>query len=108
MVPFAALKTPCLSRLQIDHSMSEQNARRLRKLPARYAAIVQPMILAAIMTFVVSGIATVRVLGPGQGFFGAWMVSWAISWIVAFPTMILALPYVRRLVALIVDVPAPK
>ncbi len=87
--------------------MPDHPRRSFRKLPARYATLIQPMILAAIMTFVVSGIATARALGVSPGFVSNWMTSWGISWLVAFPTMILALPPVRRLVGKIVEMP-PK
>ena len=58
------------------------------------------------MTFVVSGISTVKSLGPTAGFLRTWPGAWALSWLVAFPTLLLVLPVVRRLVALVVAPPA--
>lgn len=72
------------------------------RLPARYAAIVMPLLLSILMTFVVSAIATLRNLGLDPSFFGHWMQAWSLSWIVAFPTLLCILPLVRRLVGLIV------
>jgi hypothetical protein len=77
----------------------------LRRLPARYAAVVMPLILSLLMTFVVSGIATLKALGPTAEFLQTWPGSWALSWLVAFPTLLFVLPIVRRLVALIVAPP---
>ena len=76
------------------------------RLPARYAGVVMPFFLSVLMTFVVSGISTVKALGLTAEFLQTWPTSWALSWIVAFPTLILVLPVVRRLVALVVAPPA--
>ncbi len=78
------------------------------KLPARYAAIVLPLFLSLLMTFVISGVSTLMSLGPTRAFVATWPVAWALSWIVAFPTLIAVLPLVRRLVALVVEAPPPK
>jgi hypothetical protein len=76
-----------------------------RRLPARYAGVVMPLVLSVIMTFVVSGVATLRSLGLSPGFPAMWMSAWGLSWLVAFPTLLLALPLVRRIVGLIVEPP---
>lgn len=77
-----------------------------RRLPARYAGVAMPFFLSVLMTFVVSGISTLKALGPTAEFLQTWPGSWALSWIVAFPTLLLVLPVVRRLVALVVAPPA--
>ena len=76
-----------------------------RRLPARYTGVVMPFILSVLMTFVVSGISTVKALGLTAEFLQTWPSSWALSWLVAFPTLIFVLPLVRRLVALVVVPP---
>lgn len=68
--------------------------------------MVTPFFLSVLMTFVVSGISTLKALGPTAEFLQTWPLSWALSWIVAFPTLLLVLPVVRRLVALVVAPPA--
>ena len=75
------------------------------KLPARYAAIVMPLVLSVLMTFVVSAISTLKSLGPTPAFVTTWPAAWAISWIVAFPTLLAVLPLVRRIVAFAVEAP---
>ena len=72
------------------------------KLPARYASLVLPFFLTCVMTCVVSGISTLRVAGIGPGVLGTWLVSWVMSWAVAYPTMLLVLPTVKRVVASLV------
>jgi hypothetical protein len=78
-----------------------------RKLPPRYASVVLPLILSVLMTFVVSAISTLKSLGPTPAFLATWPAAWALSWIVAFPTLLVVLPLVRRIVALVVEPPAP-
>ena len=79
-----------------------------RKLPARYAAIVLPLILSVMMTFIISGVATWRSIGFTPDFPKTWMSAWGLSWIVAFPTLLLVLPLVRRLVGSIVEAPGGR
>jgi len=83
----------------------DQSPKRLfgfPKLPARYATVLLPFFLTFIMTCVVSLISTLRGAGFGVGFFALWLGSWALSWVVAFPTMLLVLPLVKRVTAAIV------
>lgn len=78
------------------------------KLPAHYAAFVTPLVLSLLMTFVVSGISTLKSLGPTAAFLSTWPVAWVLSWIVAFPTLLVVMPVVRRLVAMVVELPPSK
>lgn len=72
------------------------------RLPARWAGTVMPLILSICMSFIVSGIATLKAIGPADDFIPVWMSAWAVSWAVAFPTLLLVLPVVRKLVSVIV------
>jgi hypothetical protein len=74
----------------------------LPKLPPRCAGIVMPLLLSIFMTCIVSGISTLRSLGPVPGFVGLWLGAWAWSWLVAFPTMLLVMPLVRKATAALV------
>jgi hypothetical protein len=85
--------------------LSSPVSRSRGKLPARYAAIVMPLVLSIVMTFVVSGISTLWSLGLTPAFVSNWPAAWALSWVVAFPTLIAVLPLVRRIVALLVEAP---
>jgi hypothetical protein len=75
----------------------------LRKLPARAASWVMPLILSILMTFVVSMISTLRSVGPVPEMPGIWMSAWALSWVFAFPTLLLVLPLVRKATAALVN-----
>jgi hypothetical protein len=76
---------------------------RRRRVPARFAAIVTPAILSVFMTCIVSLVSTLQAIGPGAGFAAKWLTAWGVSWLVAFPTLVIALPLVRRLTAALVD-----
>ena len=76
----------------------------IRKLPARYAGFVMPLLLSILMTCIVSLISTYKGMGWVPGFWQLWLGAWAVSWLVAFPTLLVALPLVRKLTAAVVDV----
>ncbi|RUZ80642.1 DUF2798 domain-containing protein [Mesorhizobium sp. M7A.F.Ca.US.006.01.1.1] len=72
--------------------------RQRRKLPARYAAVLSPLVLSLLMTFIVSLISTLKSLGFHPDLPSIWLTAWGLSWLVAFPTLLLVLPVVRRIV----------
>jgi hypothetical protein len=77
------------------------------RLPSRYGALVMPVVLSILMSLVVSGVSTLKSLGIGPAFVATWPMAWFLSWLVAFPTLLLVLPLVRRIVGLVVE-PAPR
>ena len=79
----------------------------LPKLPARYASVVMPFLLSLLMTCIVSFISTLKSIGFVPVLVRTWLGAWSISWLVAFPTMLLVLPFVRKLTAAIVDSAKP-
>ncbi|MFM7612062.1 MAG: DUF2798 domain-containing protein [Alphaproteobacteria bacterium] len=44
-------------------------------------------------------------MGPGAEFLARWPIAWLSSWVIGFPTVLVVLPIVRRLVARIVAPP---
>lgn len=74
-----------------------------RKLPARYNAIVIPLLLSIVMSGVVSAIATLKSVGLSDSIATIWLGAWGASWVVAFPTLLVVLPAVRRVAAAIVQ-----
>ena len=76
-------------------------------MPARYAPILFGFILSALMSFLVSGIATFRNAGFVDGFFNTWISAWLPSWLIAFPVVLVVAPIARRLVGVLVKAPAP-
>ena len=64
-----------------------------------------PAILALLMTFVVSGISTVRAIGMPADFIGKWMGSWLVSYLIAYPTLLVVQPIVRKIMGTIMEKP---
>jgi hypothetical protein len=76
-----------------------------RKLPASSMAYVMPLILSIIMSCIVSLISTVKNSGFSGFELQVWLGAWGLSWVVAYPVLLLILPVVRKLAALVVEVP---
>lgn len=67
-------------------------------IPRRFEPALFGFILSGLMSFVVSGISTLRIAGTGPGFVGLWTASWLTAWLLAFPIVLLAAPFARRVV----------
>lgn len=78
-----------------------------RKLPARCARWLMPLLLSVLMTCVVSMISTLRSAGLHPHLGWLWLSAWGLSWLIAFPTLLVMLPLVRRLTAWTVESPRP-
>ena len=68
-------------------------------IPSRFAPIVFGALLSAIMVALVSGFVIAITQGIQQGFVAQWLRSCATTWPVAFPTVTLVAPWVRRVVS---------
>jgi hypothetical protein len=67
-----------------------------------------PLTLSVMMTGVISFVVAALGFGFTAELLRRWPQSWGASWVVAFPTLLLVLPVVRRLVALMVDLPGGR
>lgn len=76
-----------------------------KKLPHRYQAIVMPLVLSVLMSAIVSFVSTASGSGLQPDLFTLWLKAWAFSWLVAFPSLLVDLPVVRRIVAATVEQP---
>ena len=68
------------------------------RIPARFAPIVFGALLSAIMVALVSAFVIALTQGLHPGFAAQWLKSCATTWPVAFPTVTLVAPWVRRIV----------
>lgn len=68
------------------------------RIPARYAPLVFSALLSAIMVAIVSGFVLLRTHGLQPDFPALWLSSCATTWPVAFPTVAVVAPWVRRVV----------
>jgi hypothetical protein len=69
------------------------------RLPARYAPILFGALLSAIMVAIVSAFVLATTEGLHAGFASQWLKSCATTWPVAFVSVTLLAPMVRRVVA---------
>lgn len=87
---------------------TSRNFLGLRKLPARYGGLVLPLLLSVLMTSVVSFVSILRSVGLGPGLLQVWLGAWGWSWLVAFPTLLAVLPFVRRATDAFVERAEPR
>ncbi|MGE3348387.1 MAG: DUF2798 domain-containing protein [Ramlibacter sp.] len=67
-------------------------------IPRRFEPMVFVFVLSGLMSLVVSGVSTLKVLGLAPGWAGVWMGAWATAWLVAFPVALVGVPLARRIV----------
>ena len=75
------------------------------RIPHRFTPVVTAFLLSGLMSCMVSGISTLRSIGLADTLVAKWMANWAWSWSIAFPAVLIVLPFVRFLVARIVAPP---
>ena len=68
------------------------------RIPSRYAPVAFGALLSAIMVAIVSAFVLALNRGIGDGFIVQWLRSCATTWPVAFPTVLVVAPWVRRVV----------
>ncbi len=66
-------------------------------IPARFAHLTFSFFLSGIMTFIITGVATLRAVGLTQEVIHLWLTAWPISWMISFPTVTIVAPFARRL-----------
>ncbi|MBK0400835.1 DUF2798 domain-containing protein [Limibaculum sp. M0105] len=71
-------------------------------IPSRLAPLLFALILSGVMSFLVTGIATLSTQGLVADFHVIWLGTWLRAWPVAFPAAFVFAPIVRRLVARLV------
>ena len=68
------------------------------RIPARFAPVLFSALLSAIMVGIVSAFVLTISQGLHPGFPAQWMKSCVTTWPVAFPTVAVVAPWVRRIV----------
>lgn len=68
------------------------------RIPVRFAPVLFSALLSIIMVCVVSGTVLVFSQGLHSGFVGQWLKSCMTAWPVAFPTVMVVAPLVRKIV----------
>ncbi|WP_170942038.1 DUF2798 domain-containing protein [Noviherbaspirillum denitrificans] len=68
------------------------------RIPSRFAPILFSALLSAIMVSIVSAFVLAMSRGIHAGFIAQWLRSCATTWPIAFPTVAVVAPWVRRVV----------
>lgn len=68
------------------------------RLPARFAPVLFGALLSAVMVAIVSAFVLATSRGFHPGFAAQWLKSCMTTWPVAFPTVLVVAPWVRRVV----------
>jgi hypothetical protein len=69
------------------------------RIPARFAPILFSALLSVIMVGIVSAFVLTISQGVHPGFAAQWLKSCVTTWPVAFPTVAVVAPWVRRIVS---------
>jgi len=69
------------------------------KIPARYSNLLFGGMLSIIMVTIISGAVTLINQGFNDEFFARWFRGFATAWPIAFPSVLVVAPFVRKVVA---------
>ena len=76
------------------------------KIPARYSNLLFGGLLSAIMVTIISGAVVLVTQGLNAEFPLRWAKGFATAWPIAFPTVLVVAPFVRRVVAKLTVAPS--
>lgn len=79
-------------------------SRHMRKIPHGYGHFAFSVIQSALTCAIAAAIASLPA-GSAQVFFRHWLMSWGLSWMVMLPVVVVAAPFIRRLVARVTEGP---
>lgn len=71
-------------------------------VPKRLEHVAFGLLLSGFMSFLVSGLSTMIAIGVNSALPMAWLSAWLVSWSLAFPSVLVVAPFVRRILARIV------
>ncbi len=67
------------------------------RLKESAAEIIMPLLLSVLMTLIISLVTSIFSLGVVGFSADKWLSAWGLSWLIAFPTLLIVLPLVRKL-----------
>ena len=75
------------------------------KIPARYSNLLFGGMLSMIMVTIISGAVLLVTQGVSPDFPAHWVKGFATAWPIAFPTVLVVAPFVRRIVVRFTEAP---
>ena len=76
------------------------------RISTRYSNLLFGGMLSMIMVTVISGAVVLVTQGPGPDFLDHWLKGFAAAWPIAFPTVLVVAPLVRRIVSKLTMAPS--
>ena len=71
-------------------------------IPKRYEFLLFALLMSSFMTFIMSGVVSYINMGLVDNFLKIWSVAYVNAFIVAFPSVMVVVPMVRKLVTKII------
>lgn len=68
------------------------------KLPYLYAVLVEKVLMALVMSLVISWVMLAIEIGFRENFFHEWISSWGLAFLVALPTSLILGPLIKKVV----------
>jgi len=68
----------------------------------KYEFYIFSLLVTMFMSFVISGVLVVINLGIINNFLFIWLSAWLKAWLVAFPSVLLIIPFVRKVMVKII------
>jgi len=75
------------------------------KIPARYSNLLFGGMLSMIMVTIISGAVLLVTQGVSADFLAHWLKGFATAWPIAFPTVLVVAPFVRRIMVRLTAAP---
>lgn len=72
-------------------------------IPKRYEFLLFAFFMSLFMSFLMSGVITLINIGAVEGFLLLWFLAFVKAFLVTFPTILVVVPQVRKLVGLLVE-----
>lgn len=69
------------------------------KIPQKYAGLLFAFVMSLLMAFLMSGVLTAVFVGVDRQFIAHWMNGFIHAWPIAFPSILVIAPLVRKIVA---------
>ncbi|MBR9843138.1 MAG: DUF2798 domain-containing protein [Rhodobacteraceae bacterium] len=73
--------------------------------PPRFQPFLFAFFMSGMMSFLIIGISTLRLMGFVDGFFGLWISGWLSAWVVAYPIVLFVAPLARKITMRLVRQP---
>jgi hypothetical protein len=70
---------------------------RIPKLPPKFALVVMPLLMSGLMSGIICMVNLLRAMGWSVQVLHAWPSTWLLAWCVAFPTVMLVMPLVKKI-----------